>query len=92
MLSDGDDRRLLAYHWHPESKSEVTWPHLHIYGKTQPIDHRRMHLSTGRISLESVLRLAMDEFGVEPLRDRRNVWRRVLDETETAFRTFKTWS
>ena len=65
----GDGQRVLAYHWHPIGSSAFTQPHVHVYGRTTPIDLRRMHLPTGHVALASALRLLIEEFGVRPLRD-----------------------
>ena len=40
------------------------------------------------IALEQVLRMLIDEFGVQP---RRDDWRDVLTETQEAFETYRTW-
>jgi len=45
----------------------------------------RVHFPTDRISLEAVLRLLAQDFGV-PCAERPEVWRPVLTESETAFR------
>jgi hypothetical protein len=58
----GQEERLFAYHWHPTGASPVTWPHLHVLDPASAL--RKVHLPTGRISLEEVLRLAVVEFAV----------------------------
>jgi hypothetical protein len=80
LLGDGQ-RDVLAYHWHLEGTSSVTWPHLHVHGRTDVLDLRRVHLPTGHVSLQAILRLAIGELGVQPL---RADCRAVLDETERA--------
>jgi hypothetical protein len=79
-LQDERERELLAYHWHPESRSRVTWPHLHV-GQALALSSR-IHLPTGRIFLEDILRLAIEEFGVRP---RRMNWETVLRQTRHPF-------
>jgi hypothetical protein len=90
-LSTADDREILAFHWTPEAREHgvVTTPHLHIgpaisAGQTtvRTGDLHKVHLPTGRVSIEAVIRLAITEFGVIP--KRRN-WERVLRRTEDAF-------
>jgi hypothetical protein len=76
-LLAGPSTEILGYHWHPEDRSRVTSPHLHIYGQTTPVDLRKMHLPTSWVSLQAVLRLAIDDLQVSPLRDD---WPSVLGE------------
>lgn len=68
---------LLAYHWHPQGHSRVTEPHLHVRSERE-IEGRslsKLHLPTGAIRLEDIVRLAVEELGAEPLRED---WRAVL--------------
>ncbi len=90
VFSDVTGRELVAYHWHPGGASHVDSPHLHL-GVATGISHaglREAHLPTGRVSLESIVRLAIEAFGVRPL---RADWRRVLDQGEAAFNRRRTW-
>jgi hypothetical protein len=89
-ISDLDSRELLAFHWHPSGVSAHVSPHLHIssqlpeisLGARQPrIRLSDMHLPTGFITFADIVRLLIDEFGVEPLRDD---WREVLAEDKAA--------
>lgn len=79
-----DGRELVAYQWHPHGRSPVTDPHLHIgpaiAGSSMQIGTRtvnRVHFPTGVVTLASMVRLAIEEFGVEPL---RTDWQAVLDD------------
>ena len=63
-LHDAEGERLLAYHWHPEGRSRVTWPHLHLYGVIRAIDFGRKHLPTRRVTLDDVVHLLRHEFDV----------------------------
>lgn len=83
-LSAHDDREVLAFHWTPSAAAPnaVTLPHLHIgpaivAGQTtiRPRDLHKAHVPTGVVSLAAVVRLAIAEFGVVPLRAE---WDRVL--------------
>ncbi len=79
-LYDVDSREILAYHWHPEGSSHVTAPHLHL-GSGAEVGRRDLagaHLPTGHVALEDVLRLAIADLGVRPL---RHDWSEVLDRT-----------
>ena len=72
---------VLGYHWHPEDRGPTKHPHLHIYGQTAPVSLRKMHLPTGQIRLEDVLRLVISDFDVTPLRED---WETVLASPETS--------
>lgn len=87
-LLHAQGQRLIAYHWHPDTRKEITWPHLHLPGHTTPLDLRKAHVPTGRVSVEAVLRFAIDELQVQPM---RGDWRTVLSETEAAFHKWRTW-
>jgi len=66
-----DTGELLAYHWHPRGKSQVTKPHLHVRADIQ-LGERwlgKVHLPTGAIGLEDIVVLAIQELGAEPLRE-----------------------
>jgi hypothetical protein len=81
-------QRVVAYHWHPQPHNRVRVPHLHVPQHTVPVDLSRVHLPTPRVSLEPILRFAIEELGVVPL---RRDWRAVLDETERIFLHDRTW-
>lgn len=82
-LLDRDLLEICTYQWHPEGRSHIKTPHLHIgRGATGnvatfgPRGLHRVHFPTGKIDLADVLRLAIAEFGVEP---RREDWEQVLN-------------
>jgi hypothetical protein len=70
---------VLGYHWHPEDRGEIEYPHLHIYGRTEPVSLRKAHLPTGLVPLQEVVRLliAPEGLGVTPARDD---WEAILGE------------
>jgi len=74
-----DGRKSFAYHWHPVGRSAVTWPHVHVYGRTEPEELRKAHLPTGDVSLAALVRMLIDDFGVVPL---RADWQAVLARHE----------
>jgi len=81
-LYDRDGREVLSYHWHPDARSHVTTPHLHLGGGVaswRP-DVAKAHLPTGQVTLEDVLLLAIEELtlDVAPL---RADWRDILTLT-----------
>ncbi|MGH2367430.1 MAG: hypothetical protein ACRDI2_04460 [Chloroflexota bacterium] len=90
-LETADGHEVLSYHWQPEEAGEVIYPHLHLgpAGATGGLLHRKLHLPTGRIALEDVLRLAITQMGVEPA---RRDWAKVLDETQARFEVAQTWA
>jgi hypothetical protein len=49
----------------------------------------RVHIPTGRVALEDVIRLAVEEFHVEP---RRADWNEVLIRTRQGFVEQRTWA
>lgn len=87
---DGSDE-ILGFHWHPGGRSRVKGPHLHIGSAAIEVGGpltRKMHIPTGRIALEEVLRSVIEDLGVQPLRDD---WEQVLRETQEAFERWRTW-
>ena len=80
---DEAERELIAWHWHPESR--VVRPHLHI--EADPLTHK-IHLPTARITIESVLRLLLDELGVSRT---RADFAQVLDGSEQPHLDHRTW-
>jgi hypothetical protein len=67
-LVDGPE--IIAYHWHPEGQSQVTWPHLHLEAGAQVGFDRLagIHLPSGRVALEEIIRMAIG-LGARPLRN-----------------------
>ncbi|SPF41724.1 hypothetical protein SBA4_2780016 [Candidatus Sulfopaludibacter sp. SbA4] len=90
-LNDSDDREILTYHWHPDGRSPIRFPHLHLgsgAGRLR-LDLAAAHCPTGRISIEEFLRLAIVDFRVEPL---RQDWADVFAEAQQDFERWRTWS
>jgi hypothetical protein len=89
-LDDDQSKEVISYQWHPSGRSHVTWPHLHLGAGAHVERHdlSAAHLPTGRISIEEMLRLAIDELGVEPL---RADWRDVMDTSQVAHEKWRTW-
>lgn len=88
LLEDEEEKEIVAYQWHPDSTIKV--PHLHIglsakiAGKTA----NKVHLPTGRIALEQVLRLAVEELGAKPL---KGEWKSILSQTQKLFEKWRMW-
>ncbi len=99
VLATETDEEILSFHWTSGAAveggpEEVSFPHLHIGPAligTQPVirpkNLRKAHIPTGRVSLEAIIRLAIEEFGVTPLHPR---WQEILARTEGAFTRWKT--
>lgn len=91
-VSDESDELIAAFHWHPlitQVGEAVQWPHLHAYGARDALTLHKLHLPTGRISLEAVIRFLIEDLDVVPLRDD---WSAILDRHEQAFRQARSWS
>lgn len=88
--ADAPHRDIFGYHWHPQGRSPITYPHLHLHSGAD-VGAPRMadaHFPTGRIAVEQVLRLLIKEFDVTPLRDD---WETILQETQERFEEWRTW-
>lgn len=84
------NQEILSFYWTPEAIGDniVATPHLHIgpaltVGQTalRPGDLHKAHVPTGHIPIEAVVRLAITEFEVEPLRPD---WAEILRRTHDA--------
>lgn len=86
-----DQAEVILFHWHPDSQSDLPWPHAHV-GSSQITSHAVLsgfkHVPTGRVSLESVIRSLITDMGVVP---KRPGWEAVLDDSEDRFRQWRTW-
>jgi hypothetical protein len=66
-----DTGELLAFHWHPRGKSPIVTPHLHVRANIQ-VGERwlgKVHLPTGYLAIEDIVRLVIKELSAEPLRE-----------------------
>lgn len=80
-LDDDDGREILSYHWHPQGRSHVTTPHLHLGAGAGALrrELQKAHLATGLVTPIALLRLLIESFAV---RARRTDWLPVLDRAE----------
>jgi hypothetical protein len=92
-----EETELVVFHWHPNESGtgSVTFPHLHIGTSLisenpplRPKDLHKAHIPTGRVSFEAVVRFAITELGVTPLRAN---WEAILQQSEDRFIAHKTW-
>lgn len=84
-LLDASGAELIGWHWHPGTSVR---PHLHV--PADPID-RRVHIPTGRVSIESVLRLLLTDLKVEPTREHADDFEQVLSASEGPFVEHRRW-
>jgi hypothetical protein len=91
-VADESDEVIAAWHWHPTSGQagdEAHWPHLHAYGTRDTLTLHKLHLPTGRVSIEAIVRFLIEDLDVVPGRED---WRAVLDRHEDVFRQTRTWA
>lgn len=98
-IFDSRRRELFVFHWHPESVSEATWPHVHVgsvavdaaaEGMEVGFYERfsRLHIPTGMLAVEQVVRFLITELHVTPL---RADWDVLLQEGEALFQRHQPW-
>jgi hypothetical protein len=82
-------REIWAWHWHPSL--EHPNPHLHI-GRGDPDlgTLAKLHVPTGRVSLEEILLFLVEDCDVKPMR--KKDWRTTLEHNLAVFREFRTWA
>ena len=85
-IAELSGREVLAFHFHPTSGA-VPFPHIHDRQHREPVDLSHVHIPSGRVSLEAVIRLAITELGVKP---RRDDWESVIAESEQAWDRWRT--
>jgi hypothetical protein len=84
-----DGTELIAFHWHPGREDQPDFPHLHVTSRPGPVRiQRKHHVPTGRVSLEAVVRFAIQELGVRPIRPD---WEQVLDAGQREFEARRSW-
>lgn len=76
-FSDRSGIELLAWHWHPGTDFPgPDYPHLHVSAALRPslaageravLPLDKLHLPTGHVTLAAVVRMLVEEFGVQPV-------------------------
>ena len=66
----------------------MDYPHLHSSGGTLG---KAIHLPTGRVSIESVLRLLLTDLTVKPTQQHENDYAEILWESERRFIEHRRW-
>lgn len=79
-VADSRDEPIAAFHWHPENSGRVTRPHVHVHGNHDTVDLHKLHLPTGRVSLEAIVRFLIEDLDVIP---RRPDWDAIVERHET---------
>jgi hypothetical protein len=86
-LTTVDGNEILSFHWNSQTidPDQRDFPHLHIGAINldpgsliRPGTFHKMHVPTGYITVEDVIRLAITELSVRPL---RSDWEQVLERT-----------
>ena len=90
LLTGADGEEIFGYHWHPRGHSPITTPHFHLGSgaRVERADVAGAHFPSGRVALEEFLRCIIRDFQVAP---RRDDWQEVLDATQQALETYRTW-
>lgn len=87
IRAEEDGNEVFFFHW---DSGGQTGPHVHVaatHDELGPI--HRIHIPTGRVSFEAVLRMLIDDLDVQP---NRGDWRAILGEAAGRFERFRTWS
>jgi hypothetical protein len=78
--------QLYSWEW---AAAEPTYPHLHLRRSDPAFEGLgKLHIPTGRVFYEDVLRFLIQEHEVEPARDD---WDNVLVDTFSRVSTYATW-
>lgn len=69
---------LIAFHWHPDHNQRVRFPHVHLGYGAGELRHGldKAHIPTGRLTIADIVRFAITELGVEPM---RGDWAEILE-------------
>lgn len=82
-----NSEEIMAFHWHP-GRGPIHQPHAHFKTLDKPFPMGKLHIPTGRVSLEAVVRLLITEMEVKPARKN---WKHILKDTEADFIGRRTW-
>jgi hypothetical protein len=86
LISEDEAGQFFSWHWHPDDKPGC---HVHVgprQGKTRAL--YRLHVPSGRVAFEEVLRFLIDEMDVRPV---RQDWEAILSDSQARFEAFRTW-
>jgi hypothetical protein len=90
-LTEAPDDEVLAWHWHPLTTPDRPAPHMHVTADIRQLGTKlsKLHIPSGRVAFEEVVRFLIADLGVTPSRDD---WQEVIGEAEDRFRAFRTWA
>lgn len=88
--ADNDDSWIFRYEYKRDQPADYPYPlaHVHVNAKspggygTEQKDFSDLHLPTGRVTVEAVVRHLICEHGIEPISPN---WEQTLTDTEAAF-------
>ena len=84
---DDPEIRFLEWHWHPP---RVPQPHIHMVVSHSTLTSiNKLHVPTGRVSFESVLRFIISELRVKPI---RRDWDTRLTKGEALYKSYRSWA
>jgi hypothetical protein len=85
------DDEFMSWHWHPSGTGGNQWPHMHVFADHGDMgaSFHKLHVPTGRVSFEQVVRFLIEELEVDT---HRRKWDDVLAESHELWREFRTWS
>jgi hypothetical protein len=89
-LQTSSNAEVLSYHWHPESRSPLIFPHMHL-GAGSGVEFEGLlkpHFPTPRMALEDFLWMLIKDFGVQC---RREDWEAVLGRSRAKYEADRTW-
>lgn len=77
-IRDESEQEIVTWHWHPERAHSAAHPHLHIGAGAlvRREELHRAHLPTGIVTVAGIVRSAITDFHVKPL---RADWQTILD-------------
>ncbi|HET7037205.1 MAG TPA: hypothetical protein VFI42_16080 [Thermomicrobiaceae bacterium] len=87
LLQDAQGAELFSFHWNPSGAGAVHRPHLHLgqaLAGPSTLGERflsKLHVPSGYVSLAAVVRFAIEELAVSPLRPD---WRNLLSARDQA--------
>lgn len=89
-LQTESNKEILSHHWHPESRSPLIFPHMHIgWGSGSTVKGLfEPHYPTPRTSLEDFLWMLIENFGV---RWEQENWKTILSRGRTRYEQDRTW-
>ncbi len=85
-LPGNGTNEFLAWNWHPPNPP---YPHLHSCIRSEAVeDAARLHIPTGRVSVEAVIRFVIEELEAVPARDD---WDEALAQNDSRFVQWRSW-